>query len=57
VVHGNIKPANVFVAADGRMLLSDFGIARGYDDSQQSLTVTIQKGLSQDCEGDPNLVE
>ena len=38
VVHGNLKPANVFVAADGHMLLSDFGIARGYDDSQQSLT-------------------
>ncbi|MBV9711330.1 MAG: serine/threonine protein kinase [Ktedonobacteraceae bacterium] len=38
VVHGNIKPADVFVAADGRMLLADFGIARGYDDSQQSLT-------------------
>ncbi|MFL5703682.1 MAG: serine/threonine protein kinase [Ktedonobacteraceae bacterium] len=38
VIHGNIKPTNVFVAADGRMLLSDFGIACGYDDSQQSLT-------------------
>jgi len=38
VIHGNIKPSNVFVAADGRMLLSDFGIARSYDDSQQSLT-------------------
>jgi serine/threonine protein kinase len=38
VIHGNIKPANIFVAADGRMLLSDFGIVRGYDDSQQSLT-------------------
>src|SRR5713226_1331220 len=38
VIHGNIKPANIFVAADGRMLLADFGIARGYDDSQQSLT-------------------
>lgn len=38
VIHGNIKPSNVFVAADGRMLLSDFGIAHGYDDSQQSLT-------------------
>ncbi len=38
VIYGNIKPANIFVAADGRMLLSDFGIARGYDDSQQSLT-------------------
>src|SRR5205085_6007455 len=38
VIHGNIKPGNVFVAADGRMLLSVFGIACGYDDSQQSLT-------------------
>ena len=38
VIHGNIKPTNIFVAADGRMLLSDFGIARRYDDSQQSLT-------------------
>src|SRR5712692_892074 len=38
VIHGNIKPTNIFVAADSRMLLADFGIARGYDDSQQSLT-------------------
>lgn len=38
VIHGNIKPTNVFVAADGHILLSDFGIARGYDDNQQSLT-------------------
>src|SRR5438874_5186254 len=37
VIHGNIKPTNVFVAADGRMLLSDFGIARRYD-GQQSLS-------------------
>lgn len=38
VIHGNIKPTNIFVAADSRMLLSDFRIMRGYDDSQQSLT-------------------
>lgn len=38
VVHGNIKPSNIFIASDGRMLLADFGIARSYDDSQQSLT-------------------
>lgn len=38
VAHGNIKPSNVFVAQDGRMLLTDFGIAHGFDDSQQSLT-------------------
>ncbi|MFL5659401.1 MAG: serine/threonine protein kinase [Ktedonobacteraceae bacterium] len=36
-IHGNIKPTNVFVAADGRMLLSDFGIAHRYD-GQQSFT-------------------
>jgi len=38
LIHGNIKPTNIFIAADGRVLLSDFGIARGFDDSQQSLT-------------------
>lgn len=38
IIHGDLKPSNVFVAADGRILLADFGIARGYDDSQQSLT-------------------
>lgn len=38
VIHGNIKLSNVFVGTDGRMLLADFGIVRGYDDSQQSLT-------------------
>jgi serine/threonine-protein kinase len=37
VIHGNIKPRNVFVANDGRMLLADFGIARGYSDGQQPL--------------------
>src|SRR6266852_577882 len=38
LIHGNIKPTNIFIPADGHVLLSDFGIARGYDDSQQSLT-------------------
>src|SRR5579864_2164986 len=38
VIHGNIKLSNVFVGTDGRMLLADFGIVRGYDDSQQSMT-------------------
>ncbi|HEY0753320.1 MAG TPA: protein kinase [Ktedonobacteraceae bacterium] len=36
IIHGNIKPRNVFVANDGRMLLADFGIARGYTDGQQA---------------------
>ncbi len=38
VIHSNIKPGNVFVANDGRMLLADFGIARGYSTSPQSLS-------------------
>ena len=38
VLHGNIKPSNIFVTPDGHIVLADFGIAHGYDDSQQSLT-------------------
>lgn len=38
VIHGNLKLSNIFVATDSRILLSDFGIVRDYDDSQQSLT-------------------
>lgn len=38
VLHGNLKPSNIFVSVDGRMLLADFGIACGYDERQQSLT-------------------
>lgn len=37
-IHGNLKPTNVLIGEDGRLLLCDFGIVRGYDDSQQSLT-------------------
>lgn len=37
-IHGNIKPSNIFVGSDGRMLLTDFGTARGFDDTQASLT-------------------
>jgi Protein kinase domain len=29
IVHGAVKPSNVFVGADGRALLSDFGLANG----------------------------
>ena len=38
VIHGNIEPTNILIATDSRVLLSDFGIVRGYDESQQSLT-------------------
>jgi len=38
VIHRDVKPSNIFVAADGRVRLSDFGIARHEDDTQLTQT-------------------
>jgi serine/threonine-protein kinase len=37
-VHRDVKPGNILVTADGRVMLTDFGIAKGLDTSGDDLT-------------------
>jgi tRNA A-37 threonylcarbamoyl transferase component Bud32 len=37
-VHRDVKPGNILVTPDGRVLLTDFGIAKGLDASDEDLT-------------------
>jgi eukaryotic-like serine/threonine-protein kinase len=37
-VHRDVKPANIMVTSDGRVLLTDFGIAKGLDAVGEDLT-------------------
>ncbi len=37
-VHRDVKPGNILVTSDGRVLLTDFGIAKGLDTADDDLT-------------------
>ncbi|MFS8070972.1 MAG: protein kinase domain-containing protein, partial [Byssovorax sp.] len=44
VVHRDLKPDNVLMASDGRVLLSDFGIARAFTETGSGCTLGLVVG-------------
>lgn len=40
IVHRDVKPANVLLGPDGEVKLADFGIAKRFDDLEDSVTTT-----------------
>lgn len=48
LVHRDIKPDNIFVASDGRLVLGDFGIVYYEDDAKTRVTETYENVGSRD---------
>lgn len=48
VIHRDIKPPNIFLASDGRLVLGDFGIIFYEDERGDRLTTTFEKVGSRD---------
>lgn len=48
IVHRNIKPQNIFIATDDRLVLGDFGLVYFVDDARTRLSATLENVGSRD---------
>ena len=53
VVHRDVKPDNILLAADGRVVVADFGVAAAAVDGAQGLSGTIAYMAPEQALGDP----